>query len=359
KTLLAIDDIIRARMLGGEAVPLAMRQYEIGGGRIVFRVGGEFEATLALLQHGKDIPWHVVSIKMLVGDGQPAGNAWALVERAQQILVEAAASGESGEPQLAQLYDFLHRQSLAVLLETVSRQAVTLRRTRWEGALAAEASGDRSAVVLRYWASGRAAAGLSSSGGSSSNTIELRIVVLPVPRPIHAAAEEDAQAAAIAGGGEFARIERARRDLIPKVGLRVTWTAAAGLVAPQTWMRTVAGLSELSDGWKLAVDSAAVDVERLLRQATGQHASAVLEGLHAAVAASTDLGAGAARLIDASPPRLRAWYRADEGAVDFSVDGVSGRLLVAAASSAACGPSLVAQLADRVNRSPWRVAELL
>ncbi|KAJ2372841.1 mediator complex subunit, partial [Coemansia sp. RSA 2611] len=85
RTLLAIDDIIRGRILGGEAVPVAMRQYVIGGGRIVFRVEGEFEATLTLLQHGKDIPWHVAGVRLLVGDGQEQSTR-GLVERAQQIL---------------------------------------------------------------------------------------------------------------------------------------------------------------------------------------------------------------------------------------------------------------------------------
>ncbi|KAJ2754002.1 mediator complex subunit [Coemansia pectinata] len=385
KTLLAIDDIIRGRMLSGEPVPVAMRQYAIGGGRIVFRVEGEFEATLTLLQHGKDIPWHVVGVKVLAGDDQQQTNTnaststntntWALVERAQQILVEASTTENEDEavPQLAQLYDFLHRQSLAVLLETVARQATTLRRTRWEGALQAEMTGDRSALVLRYWASGRAAAGLSGGG----NSIELRVVGQPVPRPIHAAAEAGAQAAAVVGDGEFARMERGRRDLIPKAGLRVAWTAHAGLAASQAWQRTAAGLSELADAdMRLCLDSSAVDIERLLRQATWQHACAILDGLHAAVAASPALGPGAAQLAFvaasgaevaaedaarlAATPRLRAWFRLGEGAVDVTVDGVSGRLAVrAAAGSAALGETLVAQLADRANRSPWRIAELL
>ncbi|KAJ2328755.1 hypothetical protein GGH92_009811, partial [Coemansia sp. RSA 2673] len=310
---------------------------------------------------------------LLVGDDQqqqPANN-WALVERAQQILVEAssAPSDDEAVPQLAQLYDFLHRQSLAVLLETVARQATTLRRTRWEGALQAEMTGDRSALVLRYWASGRAAAGLGSGG----NSIELRVVGLPVPRPIHAAAEAGAQAAAVAGDGEFARMERGRRDLIPKAGLRVAWAAHAGLAAPQAWQHTAAGLSEAGD-MRLRLDASAVDVERLLRQATWQHALAILEGLHAAVAAS--LGAAAAQLAFvaasgaevaaddaarlAATPRLRAWFRLGEGAVDVTVDGVSGRLGVrAAAGGAALGEALVAQLGERANRSPWRIAELL
>ncbi|KAJ2730775.1 mediator complex subunit [Coemansia sp. BCRC 34962] len=382
RTLAAIDDIIRGRILGGEAVPVAMRQYVIGGGRIVFRVEGEFEATLTLLQHGKNIPWHVVGVRLLVGDDGQEQSTWGLVERAQQILVEASAaadSGEAGVPQLAQLYDFLHGQSLAVLLETVARQAAALRRTRWEGALQAEMAGDRSALLLRYWASGRAAAAGPSGGGG--NSIELRVVGLPVPRPIHAAAEAGAQAAAVAGDGEFARMERGRRDLIPKVGLRVTWTAHTGLAAPQTWQRTAAGLSELADGGSLGgvqlrLDSAAVDVERLLRQATWLHARAILDGLHAAVATSPALGPAAAQLAFvaasgaevaaddgaarlAATPRLRAWFRLGEGAVDVTVDGVSGRLAVRAAAAAALGEALVAQLAERANRSPWRIAELL
>ncbi|KAJ2583252.1 mediator complex subunit, partial [Coemansia sp. RSA 1836] len=393
QALRAIDDIIRARMLGGEAVPLAMRQYAVGGGRIVFRVRGEFEATLTLLQRGAAIPWHVVGVRMLAGGDVPYSSQKILVDsitqHAQQILVDAAAGGGGGAPQLAQLYDFLHRQALAALLDAVARQAAALRRARWEGALAAETSSDRAAVVLRYWASSSSSSsaasssvGSSSSSSSSSgaNSVELRIVALPVPRPIHAPAAEGAQAAAVAGDCAFARIERARRDLIPKAGLRITWTAAAGLAAPQTWTRTAAALGDLAgDGWRLAVDPAAVDVERLLRQATAQHASAVLEGLRAAVAAKQHLGLGVEESKDAAANQittsLRAWFRPGEGAVDFSVDGVSGRLAATLAmdggglgggggaanmsSASLSAADAFRVLADRANRSPWRVAELL
>ncbi|KAJ2909858.1 mediator complex subunit, partial [Coemansia aciculifera] len=341
RTLVGIDDIIRARMLRGEPVPLAMRQYAIGGGRIVFSVAGEFGVTLTLLQHGgSDIPWHVVGVSLVAGQpADPSQERW-LAERAQQILVAAAqaqAQAEAGAPQLAQLYDFLHGQSLRALVVAVARQAAALRRTRWEGSLLADAAGDGSAVALRYWASGRAA--LAAGGGGGGNSVELRIVAMPVPRPLHT-------------GAEFAAVERARRDLIPKEGLRITWTASAGLAAPTTWTRTAGALLALGDGsGRLALDAAQVDVDALLRQATAQHADAMLAALCGQAARFGEAA------VDARRPVLRAWVRSGAGAVEVSADCVSGRLR---AHSAAFARQIAAYgLAERLNRSPWRVAELL
>ncbi|PIA15266.1 mediator complex, subunit MED14, partial [Coemansia reversa NRRL 1564] len=66
ETLNAIDAIIRSRILKGEPLPSAMRTYKIANGRIIFMVQKEFEATLTLLQFEKDIPWHIVNVKLLV-----------------------------------------------------------------------------------------------------------------------------------------------------------------------------------------------------------------------------------------------------------------------------------------------------
>ncbi|KAJ2007032.1 mediator complex subunit [Coemansia thaxteri] len=361
-TLRAVDDIIRERMLRGEAVPAAMRRFAIARGRIVFTVPREFEATLTLLQRGRAVPWHVVSVRVLAGGARRAPELAAL---AQHVLVGAAG----GAAPLAQLFDVLHRQSLGALVEAVARQAAALQRTRWEGALLAELGADRAAVVLRYWTSPRAAA------GAGANSVELRIVPLPVPRAIHAPAAGDAAGDAAGADGsadDFRHIELLRRDLIPKVGIAVSWTAHAGLAAPLTWQHTAATAAELGSA-RLALDAAAVDTAQLLRQATWLHANAILAELHAAAGGAAELAyvAPSGRVVDAcdaereaAAPRLRAWYRdAGEGAVDVTVDALSGRLRVRAApglaGSAALGDALVAQLAERVNRTPARLAALL
>ncbi|KAJ1757308.1 mediator complex subunit, partial [Coemansia sp. RSA 1824] len=94
ETLEAISGIIRRRILCGEPVPLAMRRYVIKNGRIVFTVPGEFEAQLTLLQYEDNIPWHIVSVRVLVAgdpllpsEQQIAVNTRQIVEFAQQILV--------------------------------------------------------------------------------------------------------------------------------------------------------------------------------------------------------------------------------------------------------------------------------
>ncbi|KAJ2807965.1 mediator complex subunit [Coemansia guatemalensis] len=431
-TLNAIDAIIRGRILKGEPLPSAMRRYRIANGRIVFTVPKEFEATLTLLQCEKDIPWHVVNIKVLVaGDAslseeqQITINTWQIIDRAQHILIEASNAAAAAEttaaaeakdvpasdqdtkqsevdstpqqqivqappPQLAQLYDFIHQQCFTVLLETVLKQSTVLRRARWENLLQVEMSADRTMLAVRYWTSNRAAASATllqpGKPNAQSNAIVFRICPLPVPRPIHASAvstQTDSGTEEV----EFRRIEHDRRCLIPKVGLSITWTAHSGLSTSRVWTRTVSHAHELSvaesTGFELELDSEAVDTERLLRQATWQHSRAILESLHKAMldsqlfsssavellfvsttgsVAKTEPGAEEMRL-GTSVPVLRAWYRHGEGAVDILVDAFTGRLVARASETAASGTALseamIGQLADQLNRTPWRIAQLL
>ncbi|KAJ2080622.1 mediator complex subunit [Coemansia sp. RSA 988] len=426
ETLNAIDAIIRGRILRGEPLPNAMRGYRIANGRIVFTVPKEFEATLTLLQCEKDIPWHIVNVKVLVAgdtslteDQQITINTWQIIDRAQHILVEAsnaiAAAAEAKEapgseqdiqksevesisqkiiqtppPQLAQLYDFLHQQCFTVLLETVLKQSSVLRRARWENLLQVEMSADRTVLAVRYWTSNRAAASGSvqqpGKPNSQSNTIVFRICPLPVPRPIHASAI-DAQTDTGADNVELQRIEYDRRCLISKVGLSITWMAHSGLSTSRMWTRTVSHAYELAVGessdFELKLDFEAVDTEHLLRQATWQHSRAILEALHKSMlesqlfsssavellfvnttgsVAKTEPGAEEMRL-GTSVPVLRAWYRYGEGAVDILVDAFTGRLVARASETVASGTALseamIGQLADQLNRTPWRIAQLL
>ncbi|KAJ2801239.1 mediator complex subunit, partial [Coemansia helicoidea] len=410
-TLGAIDGIIRSRILRGEALPTAMRQYSIGDGRATFTVPGEFEATLTLLQYDAAIPWHVVGVNVLVAgaaalpaEQQVTVSTWKIIDRAQHILIEASAAASRPQdseapvddaarppPQLAQLYDFLHHQCLTVLLEVVFKQAMALRRARWENLLQAEVSGDRSALVLRYWTSGKAAAAAAAQGanGDRGNSIVLRLCPLPVPRPIHATAEEGGEAPSALPAddmeAEFQRIEHERRSLIPKLGISIAWTANSGLGAPQTWTRTAAHANELAAGTEdcdivLAPDS--VDTERLLQQVAWRHAQAILNSLHGSLAESGLFSASAVEFLYVSPsgatteapercgtgqgmavPVLRVWYREGEGAVDLTVDLFTGRLVVraseAAATSTSLSESMVSQLTEQLNRAPWRVAPLI
>ncbi|KAJ2364718.1 mediator complex subunit, partial [Coemansia sp. RSA 2610] len=417
ETLAAVDGIIRGRLLRGEAVPLAMRRYVIGNGRVVFTVPGEFEATLTLLQFDSSIPWHIVSINVLVAgdkslpdEQQIAVNTWQIVERAQHILIQASSSAqqpaESNDdadagaqprsappPQLVQLYDFMHRQCFTVLLETLLKQAVVLRQARWENLLHVEmGAADRSVLVLRYWTSSRSAAAAAADAqqapGDRSNSIVFHISTLPVPRPIHASALEGPDP----GDPEFELIEHDRRNLIPKLGLTIRWSAHAGLTTPKVWTRTVSHADELSsgdtdkgsDGFDLVLDSSSVNVERLLRQVTWRHACAILKSLYASMVESQLFSAAAVELLYTATsgmckreheltldevractavPVLRAWYRQGEGAVDISVDTYTGRLVVraseAVATSTSLSESMVGRLTDQLNRQPWRVAALL
>ncbi|KAI7833659.1 hypothetical protein BX661DRAFT_196177 [Kickxella alabastrina] len=396
-----------------EPIPLAMRQYRIANGRIVFTVHKEFEATLTLLQFDHNIPWHVVNVRVLVtGDKslpdehQIVVNARKIVDLAQHLLIESnpvpvdtspeqqqkhTACLSARPPQLAQLYDFLHRQCLVVLLETIVKQAAVLRRTRWENLLQVEMGPDRSVLTLRYWTSPRAASSLypstaaSRDGGSTTvlrgNSIVFRLCSLPIPRPIHASALD---------GPDALEASPADSDAT------VTWSANSGLGTPRVWTRTVSQASELvtspstednellMEDFDMVLDPEAVNTEKLLRQVTWRHARTILKALHASVVESGLFSDNAVELmyvlasgatkgeseltreeisLGTVTPRLRAWYRQDEGAVDIFVDTYTGRLVVRASEAIAANTSLseamVSQLADQLNRGPWRLAELL
>ncbi|KAJ2556347.1 mediator complex subunit, partial [Coemansia sp. RSA 1933] len=441
ETLCAIDDIIRTRILRGEPIPFAMRQYRIEHGRIVFTVSKEFEATLTLLQFENTIPWHIVGVQVLVGgdktlppEQQITVNTWQIVDRAQHMLIESSVayereraaeqqSGETGDgaseaspgarpPQLAQLYDFLHHQCLTVLLESIFKQASVLRRTRWENLLQVEMSPNRSVLTLKYWTSSRAATAAQHPGsasvtgsGAKCDSIVFCLVPLAVPRPIHASAADGPSALETSSAyrdSDFVSIERDRRNLIPKLGLCVTWSAYSGLTAPKVWSHTVSHASELSesadqddlgehggynagsDEFSLVLDPERVDTERLLRQVTWRHACAILESLHVSMTTSQLFSSEAVDLhfvtasgatkkehelsreeanLGTSIPRLRAWYREREGAVDITVDTFTGRLVVraseAVAASTALSELVVGQLTEQLNRTPWRLAGLL
>ncbi|KAJ2503690.1 mediator complex subunit [Coemansia sp. RSA 1972] len=400
ETLGAISGIIRRRILGGEPVPLAMRRYTIKNGRIVFTVPSEFEAQLTLLQYEDNIPWHIVSVRVLVAgdpllpsEQQITVNTRQIVEFAQQILVGASTQNQDSSvqpPQLVQLYDFLHQQCFTVLLETVYKQASVLRRARWENLLHVEmAPGNRSLLAIRYWTSSRAVAATSQQG-DKSNVITFQLSALPVPRPIHAPALSDEYME----DSEFERIENDRRNLIPKIGLTVTWTANSGLAVRKVWTRTVSHANELVIGtgdtsgdiadFDLVLDPSSVNTELLLRQVTWRHARSILKSLYELVVESQQFNKSAVELLYTAAsgitkseseltaeevqmctaiPCLRAWYRQGEGAVDIAVDTYTGRVVVRASEAVAASSSLseamVGHLTDQLNRQPWRIAALL
>ncbi|KAJ2179216.1 hypothetical protein GGF45_002508, partial [Coemansia sp. RSA 551] len=185
-----------------------------------------------------------------------------------------------------------------------------------------------------------------------------------------------------------------RRNLIPKIGLTVTWTANSGLAAHKVWTRTVSHTNELAAAtgdtaesiadFDLVLDPSSVNTEQLLRQVTWRHARSILKSLYELMVESQQFNESAVELLYTAAsgvtkseseltveevqmctaiPCLRAWYRQGEGAVDITVDTYTGRVVVRASEAVAASSSLseamVGQLTDQLNRQPWRIAALL
>ncbi|KAF9188419.1 mediator complex subunit, partial [Haplosporangium sp. Z 11] len=179
-TLEKLDDVIRMRLLCDELVPPPMK-YTIGKGKAKFVVANEFEVTLTIAGPGspKDIPWRIVSLKILV---KPVGGSFqgletslndvqmrAIVMYAQKELEAAtvpvnapahAIAPVAEKPKapanqaLLRLYDYLHMLSLHLLIELVYIQAFHLLRSGWTDRLRVEVNQSRSVVRLVYWNNG-------------------------------------------------------------------------------------------------------------------------------------------------------------------------------------------------------------
>ncbi|ORX86392.1 MED14-domain-containing protein [Basidiobolus meristosporus CBS 931.73] len=65
-TLSKLNDLIRVRMICRETLPSPMNKYKIVNGRVVFRVEHEFEVSLTLFGAEEDVPWHIISLDILV-----------------------------------------------------------------------------------------------------------------------------------------------------------------------------------------------------------------------------------------------------------------------------------------------------
>ncbi|KAF9431947.1 mediator complex subunit [Entomortierella beljakovae] len=177
-TLEKLDDVIRMRLLCDELVPPSMK-YTIGGGKVKFLVENEFEVTLTVSGPGspREIPWRIVSLKILVKPGggsfqgfessladhqlrtiinsaQKEMDSAASVNPSQHIAIPATNNSDAPANQaLLRLYDYLHMISLHLLIELVYIQAQYVK-VGWNNKLVVELNAPRTLVKLKYWSNG-------------------------------------------------------------------------------------------------------------------------------------------------------------------------------------------------------------
>ncbi|OLY81807.1 Mediator of RNA polymerase II transcription subunit 14 [Smittium mucronatum] len=230
-----IEDEIRYRLATGEPLPDSMKIYKIEGGRITFTVKSEYEISLTILQFSRRVPWHVVSLKVLVGSSSLLSRdlkfevsdtqKQKLLNLCQNILVDAELDYSGSTSDLTETSSGINEASTSDL-QTETKSPIdpevppTKDNARIIPPLAQlndfllDMSFDRTAVTLRYWISKNAASTapkltfsnmdsvLSPDkkhdqsyskiiGVSGENFLRIRLLELDKPRPINSSSSSD------------------------------------------------------------------------------------------------------------------------------------------------------------------------
>ncbi|KAF9160439.1 mediator complex subunit [Actinomortierella ambigua] len=312
-TLEKLDDVMRMRLLCEELVPPGM-MYTVANGKAKFRVENEFEVSLTVQGPGspQQVPWHIVSLKILV---KPVGGSFrglstslndgqlrAITHIAQQelmprppVIPPAAQQPQQQQQQattapagpnnsLCRMYDYLHMLCLQLQIELIYIQAAQLLRSGWSDRLRLEVNQARTMVRLVYW-------------GSGSTQPPIPAPILPAPkRRTSAVATAAAAAAALAREAALAQQENYLEIKIEEFAAGKLTTIppekAGALVDPKVlgypkarievvWSQVVKGVvtkSELGD--LLDLDPSNLNVERLLLRVAGMHARQVMQNFY-------------------------------------------------------------------------------
>ncbi|KAI1318365.1 mediator complex subunit [Mortierella claussenii] len=301
-TLEKLDDVIRMRLLCDELVPPPMK-YTIGKGKVRFLVANEFEVTLTISGPGspRDVPWRIVSLKILV---KPVGGSFqgletslsevqmrAITNAAQKAMespsaanaLQHAAVSTGTHPNapahhaLLRLYDYLHMVSLHLLIELVHIQAQYVR-SGWNNRLLVDITKpQRTNVRLTYWSNGApplqqtqipapASKRRASASPSSSSGVQIHPVVAQQDHFLEIRIEER--------NGPNPEISESLAGALvdpkslgyPKAYIKVVWSQVVkGIVAEEDVQST------------LELDSANIHVERLLLKTVNMHTGQVIQ----------------------------------------------------------------------------------
>jgi len=125
---------------------------QIEAGRVTFVVDREFEVCLTVMGEGEQVPWRLLSVKILVAD-KDTGEGRPLVHPLQtQYLHEVLQSRLVEHPQpLYEVFDVLHFFCLALRLEVLYCQTVRLCRDRLDDHVRIDDYQPGKSLGLSYW----------------------------------------------------------------------------------------------------------------------------------------------------------------------------------------------------------------
>ncbi|KAF7548255.1 hypothetical protein G7046_g8741 [Stylonectria norvegica] len=128
-----------------DKIPFHFKDYEIGSGRVTFKVPGEFEVDLTIADEDLEKQFWFIDFRLSFS---PAPST---LPDSLRLFLEARVNDVLGKDGLLGCYKFLHEFVLTHKLNELKRQALHLRKTSWTGTLMVEPL--NRALAVQYWTS--------------------------------------------------------------------------------------------------------------------------------------------------------------------------------------------------------------
>ncbi|OAQ91571.1 mediator-RNA polymerase II transcription subunit 14 [Purpureocillium lilacinum] len=145
---------LRLNLEDYDKIPYAFRNYEIGSGRVTFKVDGEFEVDLTIADEDFDKQFWFIDFRYAF-----TPSASSLSDSLRSYL-EGCVNDALSKDGLVGCYNFLHEFVLTCKINELKRQALLLSRGSWTGTLAVEPL-NRS-LAIQYWTPRTAITGTKS-----------------------------------------------------------------------------------------------------------------------------------------------------------------------------------------------------
>lgn len=145
---------LRLNLEDYDKIPYHFRDYEIGSGRVTFKVDGEFEVDLTIADEDFEKQFWFIDFRYAFA---PAA---ASLSDSLRTYLEGCVNEALGKDGLAGCYQFLHEFVLTCKINELKRQALQLSRSSWTGTLMIEPL--NRALAIQYWTSRTAITGTKS-----------------------------------------------------------------------------------------------------------------------------------------------------------------------------------------------------
>lgn len=126
-----------------DIIPFPLNEYQVHDGRVTFSVPGEFELDLSIAEEDVASQFYFIDLRFLFTPSSPIPKGRFFNELDSQINGILKMKGLTG------CFDFIHNLVLVNKINILFKQAISLSRGQWTGALRVELL--HRILVVHYW----------------------------------------------------------------------------------------------------------------------------------------------------------------------------------------------------------------